>query len=104
MPFVVVVEGGGGESFEHLGGITGMADAVIHIYSFGATRTAANALAEAIRLAPMQGYRGLMGSTYKRCLASSHRDSGVDNPRDASYSPRFWCRRIFNVFHDEATS
>lgn len=104
LPFLVVVEGGGGQSNEYMGGIAGMAEAVLHVYAFGTTRAAANALAEAVRLAPVQGYRGLMGSTQTRCLAGSHRDSGVDDPRDGSYAPRFWCRRIFNVFHYEATS
>jgi len=104
LPFLVVAEGGGGSSEEYMGGIAGMAEAVLHVYAYGATRTAANALAEAVRLAPVQGYRGAMGSTQTRCLASSHRDSGVDESRDGSYAPRFWCRRIFRVFHYEATS
>ncbi len=103
LPFITYVEVGG-SSNEHHGGISGIAEAVFHIYAFGATRTAANDLAEAIRLA-MQTFRGTMGSTAVSWVSASvHRDADVDKARDKNDKHRYWCRRIYSIFHAEPTS
>lgn len=105
MPAIAYVEGGGGHSFEHLGGISGLAETVMHVYTYGSSRTEANDLAEVVRLAPLQGFDGTMGSTAVRAVsASGHRDTGFDTPRHASDRPRYWTRRIYNIHHAEATS
>jgi len=105
MPAIVYVEAGGGESFEFLGGISGLAETVMHVYTYGSTRTQANDLAEVVRLAPLQGFGGTMGATAVTSVsASSHRDTGFDPPRHKTDKPKYWTRRIYNLHHAEATS
>ena len=105
MPAIVYVEAGGGESFEFLGGISGLAETVLHVYTYGGTRTQANDLAEVVRLAPLQGFDGTMGSTAVTSVsASGHRDTGFDPPRHKDDKPKYWTRRIYNLHHAEATS
>ncbi len=93
----------GGDSIEHLGGGAGFARTVLHVYSYGATRRAANQLAEIVK-EEMRPYRGMMGSRFVSGVnCSSHRDTGIDQPQDNSDAKRYWTRRIYDVWHTETT-
>lgn len=105
LPFVILDEVGGDqpEILEGTGG-PGIVRSVWHVYAMGATRTAANALSEVIRV-NMQGYRGLMGLTYVNEVSlSTHRENGVDEPQDSSDAKRYWSRRIYDIWHEQPTS
>ena len=104
LPAVFFVETGG-DSAEHLGGIAGMARAFYQLYSCGATRTAANDMAEAVRLAPLQGYRGLMGATYVQGVnASAHRNTGFKEAPGTDLPAYYWTLRAYEIWHVEPTS
>lgn len=94
-----------GSSEEHLGGITGMANNRIQLDCYGATEEAAYALAEAVRLAPLQMFRGTMGSTYVHCVTSSEGSrAGYDRPEKGTDSRRYWHSRDYSITYAEATS
>ena len=106
LPFLVLAETVGGQSWETIGGDpSGMAEAVFQVWAFDNDRGDANDLAEAVRLAgPLQGYRGAMGSTKVRVTSPEGRFAGADLPKDSSDRKRYYCRRNFHLFYDEATS
>ena len=102
-PFVLIASSGG-QSFEHLGGITGLATTAVNVWACAATSTGADTLAEFIRLAPLQGYRGLINTTKATVSAQSHRDDGYEPSDDGSDSAAYyWTRRVFMITHTEAT-
>ncbi len=105
LPAVVMYEGGG-ESFQHLTGISGMVRSVWHVITYGATRSTANTLAETIRLKALNSsFRGLFGSTFVNGInCSSHRMVGIDEARDGSETPRYWTERVYDIYHAEGTS
>ena len=103
-PFVLIAISGG-NSNEHLGGISGLATSVVNVWACDTTSTGADSLAEAIRLAPLQGYRGLFGSTKVTVSSQAHRDDGFEESGDgADRAEYYWVRRVFMITHTEATA
>ncbi len=103
LPAMVFYEGGG-ESEQYTAGMAGICRAVLHTLSYGATRTAANNLDEAIRIA-LSGQTMTMGSTFvTEVFCSAHRDTGTDGTDDASDAYRYWTHRVYDIWHVEATS
>lgn len=99
LPCVVITESGPGQLAEHLGGAAGLAEATWHVYAYAATRAAANTLAEAIR-AGTHRFSGTMGSTaVSNVTCEQYRDSGVERAKDGSYSPRYWTRFVYDIWH-----
>jgi len=100
-PFILIASSGG-NSNEHLGGITGMATTAVNVWACDSTSTGADALAEAIRRAPLQSYRGDIGSTKATVSAQSHRDDGYEEGGDGSDSAAYyWTRRVYMITHTE---
>lgn len=105
LPFIIL-EIFEGESNEHLGGISGIASNRIQIDCYGITSTAAYNLAEAVRLAPLQMFRGTMNSSSKVVNVTgnvSYR-RGFDPPVSGSSQKRYWVSRDYIVMYTEATS
>ena len=92
-----------GNSEYNLTGGEGNARARVQIDCFGATRSAVNELAEAIRV-ELHGYNGAAGSeTVQSCLMENKRDL-IDQPIDGdSYAVRYRKMIDFSVIHTEAT-
>lgn len=104
LPYVVV-DLKSGTSHEHLNGISGLAMSRVEVNCYGATSAAAWALAEAVRLAPLQKYRGTMGSTYVHEVASPD-GYGKEYipPVTGDNRKRFNFVRDYFVHYAEATS
>ena len=93
---------GGGQSEKDLAGVTGHRLTILYVYCYGATLSAADALAEAVRQ-NTANYRGEMSGVYvRRIWCDDALDGGVDEPIDDSYSPKYWVRVIFRIAHAEA--
>lgn len=94
-----------GRSEEHLGGITGMAANRVQVDCYATTEAGAYALAEAVRLAPLQMLRGTMGSTY---IHSVNSNGGYENGNDpvqrGTDARRYWTSRDYLITYQEATS
>ena len=105
LPAVVLYEGGG-ESYRHLMGFGGVVRSVWHVISYGATRAAANELAETIRTKALNSnFRGLFGSTFVNGVnCSLHRNAGYDAAQDGAETPRYWSERVYDIFHVEDTT
>lgn len=94
-----------GSSYECLGGISGLASNRIEVNCYGATSASAWALAEAVRLAPLQKYRGTMGSTYIHEVASPQGYAkDFEPPTNGDNRKRFNVVRDYFVHYAEATS
>ena len=103
LPYILVASSGG-QSFEHLGGIAGLATTAVNVWACASTSAGADTLAEAIRLAPLQGYRGFINTTKATVSAQAHRDDGYEQSDDGSDSAAYyWTRRVFMITHTEAT-
>jgi len=104
MPFIIL-EIFEGQSLEHLSAITGIASNRIQIDCYGVTASAAYSLAEAVRLAPLQMYRGTLGSCEVLNITSntSYR-RGFDPPVSGSAQKRYWVSRDYIIMYQEATS
>lgn len=101
----IVMEGFGGGSDEHLGGIGGIATNRIQIDCYSTTAALAYTLAEAVRLAPLQMYRGTAGSsTIVTCSSNGGYRQGEDPSPFGSSQRRFWVSRDYIIQHREATS
>jgi hypothetical protein len=101
LPYIVirVFEG---ESAEHLNGISGIATNRVEINCYGSTSSEGYSLAEAVRLAPMQKYRGMMGSTYVHEVASPQGYSrDFDTPSNGDNRKRFNFVRDYFIHHAE---
>ena len=105
LPAIVIYESGG-ESYRHLTGFGGVVRSVWHVISYGLTRNTANTLAETIRVKALNAsYKGLFGATFVNGVnCSSHRMAGVDEARDGHETPRYWCERVYDIFHGEDTT
>lgn len=102
LPFIVM-RVFDGESQEHLTGISGLATNRIEINCYGSTTSQAYNLAEAVRLAPLQKYRGTMGTTYVNEVASPQgyaRD--FDQPTQGDNAKRFVFTRDYFLHYQEA--
>ena len=94
-----------GESNEYLGGIVGICSQRIQVDAYATTSEGAYALAEAIRLAPLQMFRGTMGSTTVKNVTSDESYNEGEDPKPAgSQSRRFYCSRDYTITYEEATS
>ncbi len=93
-----------GFSSEHLGGITGQIQSTLQIDAYDKTPTLAWDLAEAIRLAPLQQYRGLINTTHAKVSAPDGYETGNDPPERASDKVRYWVSRDYTFTYTEATS
>lgn len=104
VPFIVfeVYEG---TSNEHLTGISGIASNRIQIDAYAATSSGAYALAEAIRLAPLQMFRGTMNTTFVNDVSSNggYR-RGYDRATQGGNQRRYWVSRDYIVTYIEPTS
>lgn len=94
-----------GISAEHLGGITGIARNRIQIDCYGKTGSESHDLAEAVRLAPLQMFRGTMGSTFVHSVVSEFGyRKGYYYPTNGSDERHFWRSRDYFVTYAEPTS
>ena len=92
-----------GNSSERLSEIAGVAENRIQIDCYGATEAEAYQLAEAVRLAPLQMYRGAFGDT--DALAVTSEDGarqGIDKPTKGGNQRRYWFSRDYSVTYREA--
>lgn len=104
LPFIIL-EIFEGSSEEHLAAITGIASNRIQVDCYGVTSTAAYNLAEAVRLAPLQMFRGTMATSSVLNVTSnvSYR-RGWDPPVTGSAQKRYWVSRDYIITYTEATS
>lgn len=104
LPFIIL-EIFEGESNEHLTGISGICSNRVQVDCYGVTAAAAYSLAEAVRLAPLQMYRGNM-DTSKVCNVTSNvsYQRGFDPPVTGSAQKRYWVSRDYAITYTEATS
>lgn len=104
LPFIIL-EIFEGESNEHLTGISGICSNRVQIDCYGVTAAAAYNLAEAVRLAPLQMYRGNM-DTSRVCNVTSSVSyrRGFDPPVSGSAQKRYWVSRDYVITYTEATS
>jgi len=95
----------GGDFERHLRGPIGLRKAVVEVYAYGATRAAANELAEAVRVAITgTDQRGNYGSTHVAEVTVSYaRVTGIDEPQDASDTKRYWTRYVYDIWHAQST-
>ena len=77
----------------------------IQVDCYGATEAEAYNLAEAVRLAPLQMYRGTFGDADAVAIISpdGYRQ-GIDNPSKGGNQRRYWISRDFTVTYREAVS
>lgn len=97
----------GGDSPELLSGTggAGIVRTVLHLYAMAADPSSADALSETVRLAPLQGFRGLMGTIHVNEVSkSAHADSGDESPINGGPIYRYWTREIYDIWHEQATS
>ena len=95
---IIFEQGDGGESYRNLGAGSPLRRAVVHVYAMAATRSNADALAEAVRQ-ETENYRGDMGSTYVHDVLALPPDSGTDDPTDDSPQQRYWTRIVYEITH-----
>lgn len=105
LPFIVITLFEGISS-EHLGGISGLAKARVQVDCYAATSAGSYALAELVRLAPLQGQGNLtMDSVNVRDVSSpSGYSDGDDPPYEGSSENLFYHSRDYFISYQEATS
>lgn len=93
------------DSEEHLEGISGLAHSRVRVECYAATRMAADALAELVRLAPLQGYRGLMGTLFANGVSLEGGPRfGREQPTAGSDVWRYMTRQDYKISHTQATT
>ena len=98
----IVYERAGGESVNRLSGTSGTRYTVLHVYCYGATLSASDALAEAVR-ANTANYRGTLSGVYVNQIECTDAlDDGIDESVDKSDTHRYWTRLILRITHDES--
>ena len=104
-PPFIILEIYQGESRENLSTISGVATNRIQIDCYGATASSAYALAEAVRLAPLQMFRGTVGScTVLNVTSDQSYVRGYDPPSSGSSQKRYWISRDYLITYQESTS
>lgn len=94
-----------GDSYENLVSIDGIATHRVTVMAYAATRAAAFSLQEAVRLAPLQHFRGTLGNRFVNSISSTgSEDYGRDEPTRGSNQRRYWCARDYVITHAEDTS
>lgn len=91
--------------YEALAEIVGIVSARFQIDCYGATSSAAWTLAEAVRLAPLQMYRGLMGTTMvKNVSAVDGFNQGIEPPVKGGNQRRYWVSRDYILTFEQAVT
>lgn len=103
LPYIVI-EVFAGKTEQHLGGISGLATNRVQVDAYDSTQAKAYTLAEAIRLAPLAGYRGDLDATLTREVGQGSYEYGRDRPTRGGNQRRHWVSRDYIFTHDEATS
>lgn len=94
-----------GSSAEHLTAISGIASNRVQIDCYASTKAGSKTLAELVRLAPMQMYRGTMGTMFSNGITSPGGfRRGYDSPAQGSNQARFWTSRDYFINYEEAIS
>jgi len=101
--FLVYTRGTGGTVFNNHRGPTGARISLVHVYAWGDSRTDADALIEAVKLAMQSGFaRNTWSGVYiNRCLIDEPPDDGHDPPFDGSDKKKFWSRLVLRITHAE---
>ncbi len=103
LPFVIIAVLTG-SSEVHLAGASGIATNRVSVISYGATHAAAYALDKTIRLAPLLGYRGTMGTGFVHAVDDDQGyECGYDPPVTGSAQKRYWVMRDYLFVHKETT-
>ena len=99
-----------GSSASHLGGITGVASNRIQIDTYGSNSRLAHQLSEIVRLCPLQGFRGTMGSDgltlhVLEVTTDDGYDRGYDKPIRGAVTRegRYFISRDYDIYYREAT-
>jgi len=104
LPYVVI-EVTSGSAETHLTGSSGIAQNRVTVICYGATETAAYALNEAVRVAPLLGYRGTMGSGTVRDVGDGGGyESGYDPPTTGGNQKRYWTMQHYTITHIQTTT
>lgn len=95
----------GGISDQYLGGISGIATAEIQVDAFALSSADAFDLAEKIRLAPLQMFRGTMGAIdVLNVDGSENFRRGFDPPPNGGNTKRYYVTRDYSITYREAES
>lgn len=101
LPFVIITTFEAA-SYEDLTGAVGVAQNRVQVDCYANTSAQAFSLAEAIRLAPLQGRRGAVGSAYVYDVSSNGGyDRGRDRPARDSEITCYVCSRDYVITHSE---
>ena len=105
LPAITYSEHTGGESYEKLSGPLGVAETLMVVDCYAATRAAANALAEVVRVALQGPVNATWGDSYVSSVTCvTHRMTDVDWAADKQSIKRWFTRRAYRIFHEEANS
>jgi hypothetical protein len=101
LPFVIIVILTG-SSGVWLGGAAGIAANRVSVISYGNTHAQAYQLDRTIRLSPLLGYRGPMGSGFVHAVDDDQGfECGYDPPVTGSAQKRYWVMRDYLITHKE---
>lgn len=103
MPYLVYTRSFGGQVYRHLAGTTGARQSIVHVYCYGATRAAADSLAEAVKAAMEDGFarHSWAGVWINSSVVDDATDDGVDDPTPGSDSKKYWSRLVLRIVHAE---
>lgn len=87
----------------HMGGISGLSEARVQIDCYAATRTIANQLAEAVRIA-IDAQRGTFGTESVRTCHLENTFSSPEQPVDGSSEWRYVTTQDYLVWYVQSTS
>jgi hypothetical protein len=103
LPYVVITTFAAG-SKEDLQGAVGVAQNRVQVDCYADSSAKAFMVADAIRLAPLQGRRGTIGGVYAYDVSSDGGyDRGSDHPSTGSEQTRYICSRDYVITFVEAT-
>lgn len=93
-----------GSSAQHLQGITGIASNRIQVDAYAVNEEQSYQLAELIRLAPLQMYRGMMNETFVHDVNGDiGYEQGSTDPVQGSEQRHHWTSRDYIITYREAT-
>jgi hypothetical protein len=104
LPYIVYTRGTGGIVHQYLGGYSGARQSIVHVYCYGATNTAADALCEAVKQNTRDGnMRGTWAGVYVNWVyIDEPPDDEVDDPVDKSDTKKYWTRLVLRIVHSES--
>lgn len=94
----------GGERIRHLGGGTGKARTVLHVYCYASTRAGADALSRAV-ISALDNYRGTWTTgtiTINDVQIFDAPTDGIDIMQDSSQDVRYWTLLPMAIIHSES--